>query len=143
MYIYIYTYIYLYTYIHVHTHTHTYTYTHKNVAPTLFLTHKNTYIHTYKHAYIHTCIHTYIHYIHTQNVGIHIYIYTYTHRMWHQGEDVSYALFDPQTKKPILITEYKLASERINVLMKDLLEVLHEEKELKTKLFQVYICIYV
>jgi tRNA (uracil-5-)-methyltransferase len=61
----------------------------------------------------------------------------HTRRIWRQGEERYYALFDPQTKKPIFLDEYKLASQRINVLMKELMEILKTDKELSTKLFQV------
>ena len=50
-------------------------------------------------------------------------------RIWHVGDQCHFAIFDPQTKKPIFVEQYPLACERINELMRDLQEAFGEERE--------------
>jgi tRNA (uracil-5-)-methyltransferase len=54
-----------------------------------------------------------------------------------QGDTASYAIFDPATKKPVLIDQYPLASKKINLMMKGLSEALKEDEMVRKKLFQV------
>lgn len=63
-------------------------------------------------------------------------------RIWHVGDQCHFAIFDPQTKKPIFVEQYPLACERINELMRDLQEAFGEEREqgekmLRHKLLQI------
>lgn len=58
-------------------------------------------------------------------------------RIWHVGDDCHYAIFDPQTKKPIFVEQYPLACERINEVMADLQEAFKEDRMIAHKIFQV------
>ena len=59
-------------------------------------------------------------------------------RIWHEGEKIHYAMFDPDRKdKPYFLTEFPVASLRINELMPQLIKVLEEKPVLSNRLFQV------
>ena len=61
-------------------------------------------------------------------------------RIWHVGDDCHYAVFDPNTKKPIFLDGdplYPLACERINEIMRELLHVFTDERMIAHKIFQV------
>ena len=61
-------------------------------------------------------------------------------RIWHVGDDCHYAIFDPNTKKPIFLDGdplYPLACERINEIMRELLHVFKDERMIAHKIFQV------
>jgi len=58
-------------------------------------------------------------------------------RMWHEGDNVHYVMFDPeQPKKPIVISEFSVASQVIQKIMEPLRERLEDNKILRRKLFQ-------
>jgi tRNA (uracil-5-)-methyltransferase len=58
-------------------------------------------------------------------------------RVWKVGEECHFAIFDPQTKKPIFVEQYPLACERINEIMRDLQEVFKHDRVIRHKIFQV------
>jgi tRNA (uracil-5-)-methyltransferase len=59
-------------------------------------------------------------------------------RMWHQGERIDYAMFDPaEPKTPVVIEDFPAAVESISSLMPRLREALQASAELKANLFQV------
>jgi tRNA (uracil-5-)-methyltransferase len=59
-------------------------------------------------------------------------------RMWHEGDDLFYAMFEPGNKyKPIRIDSFPQASERINALMLPLLAGIKSSLVLSHKLFQI------
>nr|WP_300999859.1 tRNA (uridine(54)-C5)-methyltransferase TrmA [Halomonas sp.] len=63
-------------------------------------------------------------------------------RLWHEGEDLYYAMFevdpdDPKQKRVIRLDDYPVASRRINELMPSLREALLECEVLRRRLFQV------
>nr|WP_267964009.1 tRNA (uridine(54)-C5)-methyltransferase TrmA [Halomonas sp. MCCC 1A11057] len=63
-------------------------------------------------------------------------------RLWHEGDDLYYAMFevdrdDPKHKRLIRLDDYPVASRRINELMPRLREVLLENDVLRRRLFQV------
>ncbi len=59
-------------------------------------------------------------------------------RLWHQGEDVFYAMFDPAAPKtPVRVDNFTIASERIQAAMPRLLELIRGHAHLRKKLFQV------
>lgn len=59
-------------------------------------------------------------------------------RMWHEGDDLYYAMFPPGNKyQPIRIESFPQASERINDLMMPLLEGIKSSLVLSHKLFQI------
>ncbi|MDO9600119.1 MAG: tRNA (uridine(54)-C5)-methyltransferase TrmA [Azoarcus sp.] len=59
-------------------------------------------------------------------------------RMWHQGERVDYAMFDPaEPKQPIVIEDFPPAAEAISAVMPRLRERLQQSEALKRRLFQV------
>lgn len=59
-------------------------------------------------------------------------------RIWHEGDDVYYAMFDPDDpRQPIRIEDFPVACEAISQLMTPLLERVRAEDALKRKLFQV------
>ena len=58
-------------------------------------------------------------------------------RLWHEGDDLFYAMFNPGNKRdPIRIESFSQASESINALMQPLLEVIKSSHILRHKLFQ-------
>lgn len=63
-------------------------------------------------------------------------------RVWHEGDDLFYAMFevnpdDPKDKTIVRIDQYPVASQRINELMPQLIEALRDNPVLRRKLFQV------
>ncbi|MBW6392329.1 tRNA (uridine(54)-C5)-methyltransferase TrmA [Billgrantia antri] len=63
-------------------------------------------------------------------------------RLWHEGDDLFYAMFevqpdDPKQKRVIRLDDYPVASRRINELMPRLREALLESDVLRRRLFQV------
>ncbi|QJQ95719.1 MULTISPECIES: tRNA (uridine(54)-C5)-methyltransferase TrmA [Halomonadaceae] len=63
-------------------------------------------------------------------------------RLWHEGDDLFYAMFevdphDPKKKRVIRLDEYPVASRRINELMPQLIEAIRDKPTLRRKLFQV------
>ncbi len=63
-------------------------------------------------------------------------------RLWHDGDDLYYAMFDvdpdaPGNKRVVRVDQYPVASRRINDLMPQLIEALRDNPVLRRKLFQV------
>lgn len=59
-------------------------------------------------------------------------------KMWHKGSNVSYAMYKPgEYKKPYLIENFPIGSERINQLMPELLAAVNADEILRKRLFQV------
>ncbi|WP_444678133.1 tRNA (uridine(54)-C5)-methyltransferase TrmA [Halomonas sp. E19] len=63
-------------------------------------------------------------------------------RIWHEGDDLYYAMFevnpdDPKQKRVIRLDDYPVASHRINALMPRLRQALLESDTLRRRLFQV------
>ncbi|MFM2479114.1 tRNA (uridine(54)-C5)-methyltransferase TrmA [Celerinatantimonas sp. MCCC 1A17872] len=58
-------------------------------------------------------------------------------RVWHDGDDLYYIMFDPQTKQKIRIDQFGPASVLINEVMTALVEHLKTNQILRHKLFQV------
>ncbi len=59
-------------------------------------------------------------------------------RIWHQGEDLFYAMFDrADPKTPLRVEQFPIASERIQQAMPRLRELLLPDPLLRRKLFQV------
>ncbi|OHV09926.1 tRNA (uridine(54)-C5)-methyltransferase TrmA [Kushneria phosphatilytica] len=63
-------------------------------------------------------------------------------RLWHDGDDLHHAMFevdpaDPKQKTVIRLTQYPVASRRINELMPQLIEAVRDNPILRHRLFQV------
>lgn len=58
-------------------------------------------------------------------------------RVWHQGDDLYYIMFDPTTKQKFKVENFPVASQLINHLMTALLSAIKTEPILRYKLFQV------
>jgi tRNA (uracil-5-)-methyltransferase len=58
-------------------------------------------------------------------------------RVWHQGDDLYYIMFNSETKEKFRVDEFPVASQLINQAMKALLTSIKDIKELRYKLFQV------
>jgi tRNA (uracil-5-)-methyltransferase len=58
-------------------------------------------------------------------------------RVWHEGDDLYYIMFDQQTKQKFRVDSFPPASELINQLMPLLIEKLKANSLLRHKLFQV------
>ncbi len=58
-------------------------------------------------------------------------------RVWHQGDDLYYIMFNSETKEKFRVDEFPVASQLINQAMKALLIAIKDLKELRYKLFQV------
>ncbi|WP_027961659.1 tRNA (uridine(54)-C5)-methyltransferase TrmA [Halomonas halodenitrificans] len=63
-------------------------------------------------------------------------------RIWHEGDDLFYAMFevdpeDPKRKTVIRLDDYPVASRKINDLMPRLLDALRDNDTLRRRLFQV------
>lgn len=63
-------------------------------------------------------------------------------RLWHEGDDLFYAMFevdpeDPKKKAVVRLDDYPVASRRINALMPALLDAIRDVPLLRRKLFQV------
>ncbi|CUA85347.1 tRNA (uridine(54)-C5)-methyltransferase TrmA [Pseudidiomarina woesei] len=58
-------------------------------------------------------------------------------RVWHDGDDLYYIMFDPETREKIRIESFPVASRLINQLMPAVLDFIRTRPELRQKLFQV------
>ena len=58
-------------------------------------------------------------------------------RVWHDGDDLNYIMFNQATKEKYNVVEFPVASVLINKTMKALLEDIREKPMLRQKLFQV------
>jgi len=58
-------------------------------------------------------------------------------RVWHQGDDLYYIMFNSETKEKFRVDDFPVASKLINQAMKALLATIRDKKELRFKLFQV------
>ena len=58
-------------------------------------------------------------------------------RIWHQGDQLDYIMFNQENKQKIVVTDFPIGSERINQLMPELLGALTQSPILKHKLYQV------
>mgnify|MGYP000019851660 FL=1 len=58
-------------------------------------------------------------------------------RVWHQGDDLYYIMFNSETKEKFRVDHFPVASTLINQAMKALLDSIKDKKELRYKLFQV------
>jgi len=58
-------------------------------------------------------------------------------RVWHQGDDLYYIMFNSETKDKFRVDDFPVASKLINQAMKALLVSIKDKKELRFKLFQV------
>ena len=58
-------------------------------------------------------------------------------RVWHDGDDLYYIMFDSKTKAKFRVDDFPVASELINNAMKALLAAIKDHSELRYKLFQV------
>lgn len=58
-------------------------------------------------------------------------------RVWHEGEDLYYYMFDKESAEKIRLEQYPVASLLINEMMKDLIAGIKFNQSLRLKLFQV------
>lgn len=58
-------------------------------------------------------------------------------RVWHDGDDLYYIMFDKETKGPYRVDSFPASSETINTLMNRILELVKVSPVLRKKLFQV------
>jgi tRNA (uracil-5-)-methyltransferase len=58
-------------------------------------------------------------------------------RVWHQGEELYYIMFNQQTREKYRVDQFPAASELINQAMPELIEQIREIPLLRNKLFQV------
>lgn len=58
-------------------------------------------------------------------------------RVWHDGDDLYYIMFDKETKEKIRVDQFPPASELINALMPQLINRIKASKKLRFKLFQI------
>ena len=58
-------------------------------------------------------------------------------RVWHQGDDLYYIMFNSDTKEKFRVDDFPVASMLINQAMKALLIAIKDKPELRYKLFQV------
>lgn len=58
-------------------------------------------------------------------------------RVWHEGDDLYYIMFDQETREKIRIDTFPVASRMINQLMPALLDYVRSRPTLRNKLFQV------
>lgn len=59
-------------------------------------------------------------------------------RVWHEGDDLFYAMFDPKDPKtPIRVDQFPVASEAIWALMPALINAIAKQTSLRQRLFQV------
>ncbi|WP_038186260.1 tRNA (uridine(54)-C5)-methyltransferase TrmA [Vibrio rhizosphaerae] len=58
-------------------------------------------------------------------------------RVWHEGNDLYYIMFDQQTRQKYRVDQFPAASQLINQLMPALLEQIRDNDILRHKLFQV------
>ncbi len=58
-------------------------------------------------------------------------------RVWHEGDDIYFYMFDTETKEKIKIESFPIATELINQVMKELLKEIQFDLTLRHKLFEV------
>jgi tRNA (uracil-5-)-methyltransferase len=58
-------------------------------------------------------------------------------RLWHEGDDMFYAMFGADKRKPLRVETFPIASQQINRLMPLLLAYIHPRPALRHRLFQV------
>lgn len=58
-------------------------------------------------------------------------------RVWHQGDDLYYIMFNSATKEKFRVNDFPVASKLINLAMKALLIAIKDKPTLRYKLFQV------
>ncbi|MDN7128181.1 tRNA (uridine(54)-C5)-methyltransferase TrmA [Pseudidiomarina sp. 1APR75-33.1] len=58
-------------------------------------------------------------------------------RVWHEGDDLYYIMFDPETREKIRMDSFPAGSKLINALMAELITQIKGQPVLRTKLFQV------
>ncbi|WP_062270421.1 tRNA (uridine(54)-C5)-methyltransferase TrmA [Endozoicomonas arenosclerae] len=58
-------------------------------------------------------------------------------RIWHEGENSYYRMFDPETRQPFSVDQFPAGSERINELMMPLMKDIEQQEILRKKLFQL------
>lgn len=58
-------------------------------------------------------------------------------RVWHDGDDLYYIMFDPDTREKIRVDAFPVANELINQLMPAVLDYVRDRPALRQKLFQV------
>ena len=58
-------------------------------------------------------------------------------RLWHEGDDLFYIMFDQQTKQKFRVEEFPVACVLINQLMSALLDNIRDKSVLRERLFQV------
>ncbi len=58
-------------------------------------------------------------------------------RLWHHGDDLHYAMFDPDTRQPVLLTDFPVAHISISRLMPRLREALLRSDTLRQRSFAV------
>lgn len=58
-------------------------------------------------------------------------------RVWHEGEDLYYIMFDPKTKKKYRVDQFPPASALINEYMPEVLKHIKHHPTLRYKLFQI------
>lgn len=58
-------------------------------------------------------------------------------RVWHQGDDLFYIMFNSETKEKFRVDHFPVASQLINQGMQELLTAIKTKPELRYKLFQV------
>src|SRR5690554_2936822 len=58
-------------------------------------------------------------------------------RVWHEGNDLYYIMFDPDTREKIRMDDFPVASHLINTLMPAVLDYVRERPVLRQKMFQV------
>lgn len=58
-------------------------------------------------------------------------------RVWHQGDQLDYIMFNQENKQKIFVANFPIGSETINRLMPELLNACNQSQILKHKLYQV------
>ncbi|WP_241242444.1 tRNA (uridine(54)-C5)-methyltransferase TrmA [Thalassotalea sp. G2M2-11] len=58
-------------------------------------------------------------------------------RVWHEGDDLYYIMFDQKTKQKFKVEHFPVASQLINQLMSALLNTIKDQPVLRERLFQV------
>lgn len=58
-------------------------------------------------------------------------------RVWHDGDDLYYVMFNPETKEKYRVDQFAAANVLINQLMQGVLDFIRDKPQLRRKLFQV------
>ncbi|NMP17107.1 tRNA (uridine(54)-C5)-methyltransferase TrmA [Thalassotalea sp. Y01] len=58
-------------------------------------------------------------------------------RVWHQGEDLYYIMFNQQTREKFRVDQFPVASKLINAAMQELMDYVRDKPSLRHRLFQV------